>query len=318
MNVGLIGASKIANKVMAKSLDDAGFNIVAVAAKDKKNGLSLASRFNASYYSSYFDIFTRDDVDAVYISLPNSFHHTISQAALYSNKHVLLEKPLTLQHSESHELVKIARLKDLSIMENFQFQYHDQFKYITEQITSGYLSNIRSIAVKFGFPLFADKDNIRYQKRLGGGALLDAGAYISKIGSLLMNGDNYKVLSKLSYIDGYDVDMYGSCIITEKDTSFALLGSWGFCNEYQCTLEIWAKDSIVTLERVFSAPPGFNAVVNISSNGNKKNIVFSDNHYLKSAKQFMLSITDSSIRHQHYAANIRQSNLLESVRVAAI
>ena len=318
MNIGLVGASKIANKIMAKSLNDAGFNIVAVSSSNQLRGIKLAEKYNARYYQNYADIISSDEADSLYISLPNSLHYSISHSALTEGKNVLIEKPMALTLSEVQDLVKTARNNNLSIMENFQFQYHDQFKFILKEIEVGSLSNIRTIFVKFGFPLFSDKANIRYQKSLGGGALLDAGAYISKVSSLLMNGDDYKVLSSLSSLKNYDVDMFGSCIITEKNTDFSVLGSWGFCNEYQCSLEIWSEDSVITFNRIFTAPPGFNAPVKIKSLGQEKDIFFSDNCYIKSANQFRRSITDSSIREQSYSANIKHSLLLELIKSTAI
>ena len=257
MNVGLIGASKIANKIMAQSLNDAGFNIVAVAAASKIRGTKLADTYGADYFNSYHELIKAKKVEAVYISLPNSYHFPIANSSLENKKHVFIEKPLSMSYLETKQLIELAHRNELSVMENFQFQYHRQFEFIKKEISNGLLTDIRAISVRFGFPQFEDKNNIRYKENLGGGAALDAGAYICKIASLLMKGENFKTLSNLSYINDYEVDIYGSCIITEENTNFSVLGSWGFDNDYQCSLEIWSKDCTMIFERIFTAPPGF-------------------------------------------------------------
>ena len=83
-------------------------------------------------------------------------------------------------------MVELAEVKDLALLENFQFQFHSQFAYLRDFIQSEEFGELRAFRASFGFPPFPDSTNIRYDKSLGGGALLDAGAYMTKVSQLCL------------------------------------------------------------------------------------------------------------------------------------
>ena len=107
--------------------------------------------------------------------------------------HVLVEKSLACEYAQVVELNDLAKKKGLALIENFQFRFHSQLQYIKNIVGSGKIGELRCIKSAFGFPPFQEKNNIRYQKELGGGALLDAGAYPIKISQIFM---------------GYDIDFW--------------------------------------------------------------------------------------------------------------
>ena len=73
-------------------------------------------------------------------------------------------------------IIKIAKEKNLAVAENFAFVYHPQIQKIKELIESNRIGNVQLIRSNFGFP-FRSKNDFRYNKNLGGGALLDCGCY---------------------------------------------------------------------------------------------------------------------------------------------
>ena len=99
--------------------------------------------------------------------------------------------------------------------------------FIKKTINDRCYGDLRSIDIKFGFPLLENKENIRYKRELKGGAFFDIGVYIAKTSCLLTETVNAKIESNINYLNGYDVDMYGSCLIKSKD-QISILGSWGF------------------------------------------------------------------------------------------
>ena len=96
------------------------------------------------------------------------------------------------------------------------FQYHAQIAEIRKLLKEGLVGDIRLMKASFGFPLRAAND-FRYNKALGGGALLDAAGYVTKLARLML-GSTVKVdTATLNGLEGYEVDMYGSATYSNEE-----------------------------------------------------------------------------------------------------
>jgi hypothetical protein len=81
----------------------------------------------------------------------------------------------------------LARERHLLLMESFQFRFHAQNLYVKQLLRERAIGPLRQVVVRFGIPPFPEGSaNIRYSKELGGGALLDNGAYTLKAASYLL------------------------------------------------------------------------------------------------------------------------------------
>ena len=119
------------------------------------------------------------------------------------------------------------------------FVYHTQLDWIRKKISEGTIGEVRLIRIDFGFP-FRGANDFRYNKALGGGALLDCGGYTLKLASLFL-GDSAKVTaSQLNGKDGFEVDIYGSATLTNNEGLTAQV-SFGMDNSYKCSLEVWGS-----------------------------------------------------------------------------
>ena len=176
------------------------FKIFGVGTKNKKRGELFESKFNLAIYNNYEDVINNEEINAIYIPLPNSLHEKWIEKALIKNKDVLVEKSLTTSFDKAKRLNKLAEKQNLALIENFQFRFHNQIKKIKELLKNGAIGDIRNVRSTFCFPPFLDKNNIRYQKSLGGGSLLDAGAYPIKISQIIL-GNELKVLNSDLYVD---------------------------------------------------------------------------------------------------------------------
>ena len=313
IRIGLFGASNILEKVMCEAfIKHPKFSVVGLASKSLNRLDIISKRLNCKKFNSYESLIDSQTIDAAYISLPNSMHYDISKKLLNKGIHCLVEKPLTFLEKQSKEINHIAKKSKLALVETFQFQHHSQFKYIKEKIDSRSLGELRTIFLKFGFPLFQDKENIRYKKNLNGGAFLDAGVYISKSACLLSNTQEAKVLSHINYIKGYEVDMFGSCLIaTQNNTS--ILGSWGFDNNYACTLDLWFSKGRLTSNRIFTAKNDFSAEVKVTENNKHLITEFIDDQYYNTIDDFYLTILSQTKMNGHYDANLSQARLMTKV-----
>tara|TARA_Y100001968_G_scaffold185546_1_gene169945 strand:- start:12017 stop:12988 length:972 start_codon:yes stop_codon:yes gene_type:complete len=313
--LGLFGASNILERTMLDAFTNhPNFEVVGLASKSLDRLDSFSHELNCPTYKSYDSLIDRNKIDVAYISLPNSMHYEISKKLLSRRIHCLVEKPLCSSDIECQEINKIAKEYKLALLETFQFQYHSQFGYIKEKIRDHSLGNLRSIDIKFGFPMFKDKDNIRLKKDLKGGAFLDTGVYILKTANLLANLNEAKILSNIKYIDGFEVDMYGTCLITSKN-DFSILGSWGFDNSYSCSLDLWFSNGKLRANRIFTAKNDYLAKVEVNSFNKRSINEFIDDQYYNTVEEFLLTIESQVKMNNHYKANLDQSKTMNLINL---
>ncbi|MEI8285620.1 MAG: Gfo/Idh/MocA family oxidoreductase, partial [bacterium] len=181
INIGILGCANIAVRAIMPELHrHTGFHLVAIASRSREKALPLAALYGCQV-TTYEQLVSHPDIAAIYIPLPNALHLEWVARCLAAGKHVLCEKSLGCTLAEVEAMTALARDKRLLVMENFQFRFHSQHAYVKSVVASGFLGEIRCFRSSFGFPPFSDGiANIRYQQDLGGGALLDAGAYTVK------------------------------------------------------------------------------------------------------------------------------------------
>ena len=126
---------------------------------------------------SYEDLLAADEVDAVYLALPNAQHHAWTLAALRAGKHVLCEKPLARSAAEAEEMFDAARRSGCVLAEAFMYRSHPLTHAVLARLRSGAIGRLRLVRMSFCFRLRDTASNIRYSRSLAGGALMDVGCY---------------------------------------------------------------------------------------------------------------------------------------------
>lgn len=314
IGIGIIGGADIAYRMFLPSLlENKNFKCIGIATNntDKKEKFNKA--FNIPVYDDYNEIINHPGVDAVYIPLPPSLHYKWAKKSIENGKHVFVEKPSTDCYEDTYKLVTIAEKNGVVIHENYMFQYHSQLQTIRELIESGKIGDMRLIRCSFGFPL-REKSDFRYNKELGGGALLDAGGYVTKLATILL-GNNIKVqCANKNMIDNFEVDMYGN-ISFINNKGLVCQGSYGFDCYYQCSLEIWGNRGKLTTNRIFTAPANLSPIIIIETDEGKKEIVLKpDNHFSKSIDVFYSAVNNLQIRERLRNEIILQAKLVEDVK----
>ncbi len=255
INIAVLGCAAIAERSVIPALLDlpAHYSLVAIASRNTDKANEFARRFNTKAYTGYQQAIDDKTIDAVYIPLPNSLHFEWVQKSLKAGKHVLVEKSLACTYNEALELNKLAREGNLALVENFQFRFHSQLAYIKDLLQNGTIGEIRCIRSSFGFPGLPTESDIRYQKVLGGGALLDAGAYPIKIAQIFMGNDIEVKAANLNSIEAKEVDIWGGAYLKQtKGNLFAEI-AFGFQHFYQCNIEIWGSQGKLYSNRIFTA-----------------------------------------------------------------
>jgi predicted dehydrogenase len=151
--------------------------VVAVASRDRERAHQFAEQHDIrKVCNSYEALLDDPEVDAVYIPLPNSLHARWTIAALEARKHVLCEKPFAANAKEASAVTKLADESGLVVMEAFHYRYHPLAGRILEIVNGGEIGSLRRVDAILAGLLLAEAD-IRYDYRLGGGVLMDAGCY---------------------------------------------------------------------------------------------------------------------------------------------
>lgn len=314
IRIGVLGCSNIAERFVIPAicaLTDL-FEFVAVSSRCGQKLEAYCNRLNLKGVLGYQTLIDDYQLDAVYIPLPNSMHYEWVEKALSKGLHVLVEKSLACTFQEVEYLNSLAEKSGLVLLENFQFQKHKQLAVIKDILASGRLGDLRLLRSSFGFPPFPSKDNIRYSKELGGGALLDAGAYPIKIAQEIIGTNLYISAATLYKDNDLDVDLWGSLQINSYDHPVSGQLSFGFDNFYQCNLELWGSKGYLKAGRIFTAPPGTSVLLDLEyADGKSEKIqIIPDNHFENMLKYFNELTQNEVSRKSEYFKNINQSRLI--------
>lgn len=310
---GILGCASIAERILAPTIGASSrLELTAVASRDQSKAEEFARRFGGEAVAGYEELIRRSDVDAVYVPLPTGLHHDWIMKCLRAGKHVLAEKSIAHKRRLVEEICAEARDRRLCVFENFMFKFHSQFEFVFGQLEAGAIGTLQLFRSSFGFPPFAP-GNIRYRQNLGGGALLDAGAYTLKAAQWFL-GDNLEVRSAiLTTPPGYEVDIQGSAhLVNEKGVAAQV--AFGFDNYYQCNIELWGSRGKLTMDRAFTAGPGVRPTVVIEEQDTRRQFVqLADDHCTRLLDRFSECIHSGDTSYQ-LDEILAQTRLLEKVK----
>ena len=182
---GFLSTARINRRLLAAAEKTDGAEVVAVASRDSDRAEAYAVEHGISRsHGSYEALLEDSEVDAVYISLPNSLHVEWSVRALAAGKHVLCEKPLTRSPEETEYAFEAADRAGRILMEAFMWRHSPQTAKLVQLVEGGVIGELQLVRATFSFPL-EGRRNIRLDPDLGGGALMDVGAYCVSAARLL-------------------------------------------------------------------------------------------------------------------------------------
>lgn len=313
IRIGVMGCANIAERSMIpaiKSLDK--FELIAVASRTKEKAAAFAEKFKCEAVTGYSNLINREDIDAVYIPLPTGLHEEWIINALNKGKHVLAEKSLATDYMAVKRIISKAENSQLLVMENFMFQYHRQHDIVRKLIEDNEIGKVHFFEGSFGFPP-RSKDDIRYNKKLGGGCLLDAGGYLVKASQMFLGQDIEVCGAFLKYDEQKDIDIYGSAILKNDNGQIANI-NFSFDNFYQCNYTIWGSKGKITADRAFTPPPDFAPQIILEKQNHKQEFVIKpDNHFINILKEFYRAIQEKDLN-RHWKDSLRQAKLLEQIR----
>jgi xylose dehydrogenase (NAD/NADP) len=175
---GILGTGNIARQFCADLAKSTRGKVTAVGSRKLETARTFATtHLIPQAVGSYDELVRRTDVDAIYLSLPNSMHHEWTIAALRAGKHVLCEKPLTTCITEAEEMFDVAQKNGRVLVEAFMYRSHPQTLAIVDAVNSGAIGEVKSIRTSFCYRTARVENNIRFKPELNGGAMMDIGCY---------------------------------------------------------------------------------------------------------------------------------------------
>ena len=277
--------------------------------RERAKAQAFIDQYGGEIVVGYGNLVSSDLIDAAYIPLPPALHHKWAKKALEAGKHVFVEKPSTTSLTDTVDLISIAYEKGLAFHENYMFIYHSQLGEINDAVKRGEIGDVRLYRITFGFPL-RQLNDFRYNKALGGGALLDAGGYCMKYANWLLGGDAHVVTAQSNKIEGFEVDMYGSATMVNDKGQIAQL-AFGMDNDYRCEIEIWGSKGTITSGRILTAPAGFTPSYIIKRNQDiETRPLAADDAFLKSIYRFIACVDDKETRTEEYNLMLKQEQLV--------
>lgn len=219
---GVVGAGKISHDFVTavRSIPGNDHEFIAVGARNIKSAREFASRQGIPRaYASYEAIAKDSDIEVVYVGTITAQHFPVGKLMLENNKHVLMEKPMTLNLKQTKELVGIARKRKLFLMEAVWSRFLPSYKHLAELLRNNAIGDIVHVDANFGLPIL----NIeRIMKRsFGGGTVLDLGIYALNAVSMVYKGEKLKKIVAVGHLndDGADIAMSSSLLYSNNRTA---------------------------------------------------------------------------------------------------
>jgi len=174
---GIIGAGLVAHNMADALKATPGNELLAVASKTPSKAKLFADKHDISIACSYDEIVNNKEIDIIYVATTHNFHFENAKLALEHGKNVLIEKPFTVNAKEARELARIAREKNLFLMEAIWTRFLPSIKLLKGKIVNHGIGKVQLINISMGGFV-----SLEYEKRLkdpalAGGVTLDMGIY---------------------------------------------------------------------------------------------------------------------------------------------
>ncbi len=183
---GIISTGSIAH-TFARGLREARRgHLVAVASRTQESADKFGDEFGIAHrHADYQSLLENPDVDAVYIATPHPYHAQWAVRAADAGKHLLVEKPLTLNWPDAARVIEACERGGVQLLEAFMYRCHPQSAKLVEIIRSGALGDVLKIEATFGFMSNAGPQSRLIDPELGGGGILDVGCYTMSLCRLI-------------------------------------------------------------------------------------------------------------------------------------
>ena len=200
MNIGFLGAGRIAHTLAKTMVQMEDVTLYAVAARDLSRAEDFAGEYGfAKAYGSYAEMLSDPGVELVYIATPHSHHFEHMKLCIEHGKNVLCEKAFTLNAAQARQIKELANAKGVYVAEAIWTRYMPSRSLINQVLASGIVGRISTMTCNLSYPVTYKERIVRPE--LAGGALLDVGIYGLNFALMHFGDDFQRMDSSVRFTD---------------------------------------------------------------------------------------------------------------------
>ncbi|WP_138429767.1 Gfo/Idh/MocA family protein [Fodinibius saliphilus] len=314
---GILSTAKIAVEKVIPAIQQAENSTVsAISSRSAEKADAIANKLDIpTSYGSYEELLNDANIDAIYNPLPNHLHVPKSIEALQHQKHVLCEKPISLDENEAQNLLFASQqFPDLKIMEAFMYRFHPQWRKAKSIVDSGKIGNLQTIESFFSY-YNDDPADIRNNPDMGGGGLMDIGCYCISVSRFLFDSEPNEVSGYWKINPETNVDYIASGVLNFRDGT-ATFSCSTKATPYQHVNVVGTEGRIV-IPIPFNPPSMKKTTITLHKDQQSENIIFDPaNHYTLEVEAFNHAIRnnttvptplDDAIKNMHVIDRFRRS-----------
>ncbi|GAB3749491.1 Gfo/Idh/MocA family protein [Spirosoma pomorum] len=261
---GILGPGHIAHKFAKDLLTVPDAKLYAVASSDQQRADEFAREYDIPHaFGHYADLLTLPELDVVYVATRHIRHHDDAIMLLNGGKAVLGEKPFAMDLTQVREMVDTARSKQLFLMEALWSRFMPTVQKAREWVEAGAIGEVTGVRADFGFKAMFNPEGRLFDKKLGGGALLDIGIYplfwsyfmlgmpqsIKATATFGSTGVDEQIGMVVTYADG-EIAVLDSTLRTKTPCEAYVYGTEGLIKVHGR----WHESTSLTLERIGEVP----------------------------------------------------------------
>lgn len=242
---GILGAGVIAEKVAGAIKEYPHAELSGVGSRNIEKAQAFADRVCVDKaFGSYEELCQSSDIDVVYIATPHTFHKEHTLLALRNGKHVMCEKPFSLNKHDSEDMIMEARARNLFLMEAMWTCLMPGMIKLKQILKDGIIGKINLVEADFGFQAPYCPDSRLFNRELGGGALLDVGIYpLTFALSTLGFPDEFSATANLGKTGVDELSVYN---LKYKNGTMANLRA-GITQQTDCIAKIYGSEGTITI-----------------------------------------------------------------------
>ncbi|MBE0654237.1 MAG: Gfo/Idh/MocA family oxidoreductase [Bacteroidales bacterium] len=313
---GILGLGSIAHKFATALAATERGKLISVGSRSAEKAKSFGEQYGAeSFYGNYEQLIKDENVEIIYIATPHPLHYEYTRKCLEAGKHVLCEKPITINSAQFEELKDLAASKKLFYMDALWTRFLPHIEKMLEYIQNKRLGEIIAISADFGIKPPRNPVGRLFNPELGGGSILDIGIYPIFLSLLILGYPDEISVSSLIGDTGVDE----TCGILFRYNSGAIASLFStFLANTKTAAEIAGTEGRIELHRKFFAPT---SLTFIPESGEKEVYSFSikSNGYEFEAEEVMRCLDDGMTESPRLSLKFTSElmRLLDEVRMKA-
>jgi predicted dehydrogenase len=240
--------------------------VVAIASRDPDRATAAAAELGiAAAYGSYEALLAADDVDAVYLPLPNDLHALWTIAAVKAGKHVLCEKPLAMSAAQADEMAAAAEAAGVKLAEAFMYRHHPSWVEALQLVRAGAIGELQAVQSWFSY-FNDDPANIRNRLEHGGGAVMDIGCYCIHLSRVLFGAEPTSIQAAVRRDPQMGIDTLSSAVLTFPGDGQATF-TCSIRAEPDQRVHIVGDRGRIEIEIPFNIPPDRETRISVTAGG---------------------------------------------------